>query len=73
MKEHIVRFIKGHLEHFKMTKRESFLTIRFYTPLYEKGIREKKNRPIETTVLLEKMHNHAFVSVIIRIFRAFKN
>ena len=56
-----------------MTKRESFLPIRFYTPLYEKGIKEKKNRPMETTVLLEKMHNHAFVSVIISIFRAFKN
>ena len=37
------------LSALKITKREWILTIHFYTPLYEKDIKEKQNRPMETT------------------------
>ena len=47
------------LSALKMTKRERMLTFRFYTLLYEKGIKEKQNRLMDTTqsALLNTLSN----------------
>ena len=50
MREHSVGVIKCHLSALKMTKRQIF-DIRFYIPLYEKGIKENQKRPMETTAI----------------------